>query len=95
MAKVPTALAGLVVNVGEVHLDTLLSDWSWAAPEVLQPILVTAFGDVFARGHSGVIYFVDVVSGCIETVALGEAAFVSLLPELKFIDDFFFPCSVS
>lgn len=87
-------LNDLTINLEKVDCDTLLSDWAWAMPEPLQPVLVTAMGDVFAQGESGAIYFADMVEGKITPVAEDSTEFESLLQDPDFVTDLFFPARV-
>ena len=87
-------LNDLTINLDQVDCDTLLSDWAWAMPEPMQPVLVTAMGDVFAQGDSGAIYFADMVEGKITPVAEDSTEFESLLQDPDFVTDLFFPARV-
>ena len=68
----------LVVKTEGVDFDALLSDWRWLVRAELKPILVTAFGDLFLRGESGRIYFLNAMSGSLKEVAGSEEAFEQL-----------------
>ncbi|MFO1000719.1 MAG: DUF1851 domain-containing protein [Planctomycetaceae bacterium] len=90
----PITLNDLTINADSVDLDTLLSDWEWAMPEPLRPVLLTAMGDVFAQGNSGSVYFVDVVNGSIRLVADDGESFEQLLRNNQFVTDHMFPARV-
>ena len=90
----PITLNDLTINADSVDLDTLLSDWEWAMPEPLRPVLLTAMGDVFAQGNSRSVYFVDVVDGSIRLVADDGESFEQLLRNNQFVTDHMFPARV-
>ena len=93
-SPMPITLNDLTINADSVDLDTLLSDWEWAMPEPLRPVLLTAMGDVFAQGNSGSVYFVDVVDGSIRLVADDGESFEQLLRNNQFVTDHMFPARV-
>ena len=81
----------LTISPDGVEMDTLLEEWSWAMPEPLRPVLLTAMGDAFAQGKSGAVYFVDIVEGTITPVADDGASFQSLIADTQFVTDHLFP----
>lgn len=81
----------LTINPEGVHLESLLSPWSWAMPEPMQPVLLTAMGDVFAQGESGAVYLVDTVAGSIVVVAEDSAQFEEQLRDVEFVTDYMYP----
>lgn len=84
----------LTISPEGVPMDSLLSEWSWAMPEPLRPVLVTAMGDVFAQGESGAVYLVDTVAGTIVVVAESGAEFQKLLRDTEFVTDYMFPSRI-
>ena len=90
----PITLNDLTINADRINLDTLLSDWEWAMPEPLRPVLLTAMGDAFAQGKSGSVYFVDVIEGSIRLVADDGETFQQLLRNNQFVTDHMFPSRV-
>lgn len=84
----------LTINPSGLDRENLLSDWEWNAPEKLLPVLVTAMGDVFAQGESGVVYYLDAVAGTIEPIAKDGGDFQTLLSDKDFVVDHFFPSRV-
>jgi hypothetical protein len=87
----PITMDDLTISPQGVDCDNLLSDWTWAAPEPLRAVLITALGDVFAQGPSKAVYFVDVVGGSISRVAEDGATFQSHLRDQQFVTDHLFP----
>jgi hypothetical protein len=61
-----------------VDFDALLSDWRWLVKPELKPFLLTVFGDLFLRGESGRIYFLNAMTGSLKEVADSEEAFEQL-----------------
>lgn len=90
----PITMNDLTISPNGVAMDTLLSDWAWAMPEPLRPVLLTAMGDAFAQGPSGTVYFIDMVEGAIRPVADDGETFESLLQDKEFVTDHLFPARV-
>ncbi len=90
----PITMNDLTISPNGVAMGTLLDDWKWAMPEPLRPVLLTAMGDVFAQGESGAVYFVDVVSGEVHTVAENGDDFQALLGDMQFVTDHLYPSRI-
>jgi hypothetical protein len=90
----PITMNDLTINPSGVAMDTLLSEWTWAMPEPLRPVLLTAMGDAFGQGPSGAVYFIDMVEGAIHHVADDGDAFQSLLRDNQFVTDHMFPSRI-
>ena len=90
----PITMNDLTINPNGIDMDTLLSEWTWAMPEPLRPVLLTAMGDAFAQGASGAVYFVDMVEGIIRVVADDGESFQQLLRNNQFVTDHLFPSRI-
>jgi hypothetical protein len=90
----PITMNDLTISPNSIDMDTLLSEWAWAMPEPLRPVLITAMGDAFAQGESGAVYFVDMVEGDIRVVADDGEEFQSLLRNNQFVTDHMFPSRI-
>ena len=90
----PITMNDLTIKPQDLDLETLLDEWSWAMPEPMRPVLLTAMGDVFAQGESGTVYFVDTVEGTINAVADDGESFQSLLKDSQFVTDHMFPSRI-
>ncbi|MEW4488920.1 T6SS immunity protein Tdi1 domain-containing protein [Thalassoglobus sp. JC818] len=90
----PITMNDLTISPKGVDMETLLSEWEWAMPEPLRPVLLTAMGDVFAQGESGEVYFLDMIDGAIRSVAVDGESFQSLLRDKQFVTDHFFPSRI-
>ena len=90
----PITMNDLTINPEGTDMDTLLSEWTWAMPEPLRPVLLTAMGDAFAQGESGAVYFVDMVEGNIRRVADDGQSFQSLLRNNQFVADHMLPSRI-
>ncbi len=90
----PITMNDLTISPDGVDLNGLLSDWEWAIPEPLRPVLLTAMGDAFAQGESGAVYFIDMVEGTITSVADDGPSFQSLLSDTQFVTDHMFPSRI-
>lgn len=67
--------AHLTIKTDGLPFDTLLSDWRWLVTPDFTPVLMTAFGDLFLRGQSGHIHFLDLMSGEFKQVAESQEEF--------------------
>ncbi|XZE53020.1 T6SS immunity protein Tdi1 domain-containing protein [Planctomycetaceae bacterium SH139] len=92
--SMPITMNDLTISVKGVDMETLLSEWTWAMPEPLRPVLLTVMGDTFAQGESGAVYFVDMVEGTIRCVADNGESFRSLLRDNQFVTDHMFPSRI-
>jgi hypothetical protein len=90
----PITMNDLTISPDGVDMNALLSDWEWAMPEPLRPVLLTAMGDAFAQSESGAVYFVDMVEGMITLVADDGPSFQSLLSDRQFVIDHMFPSRI-
>lgn len=90
----PITMNDLTISPGGIDFDSLLAEWSWAMPEPLRPVLLTAMGDAFAQGQSGAVYFIDMVEGAIRRVADDGESFKTLLGDNQFVTEHMFPARV-
>ncbi len=90
----PITMNDLTIKPQGIDFDSLLAEWSWAMPEPLRPVLLTAMGDAFGQGESGTVYFIDMVEGNIQSVAEDGDSFQSLLRNNQFVTDHMFPARV-
>lgn len=90
----PITMNDLTISPKGIDFDTLLSEWKWAMPEPVRPVLLTAMGDAFAQGESGTVYFVDMVDGNVRPVADDGETFQSLLRNNQFVTDHLFPSRI-
>lgn len=87
-------LNDLTISAQGVDMDSILDDWTWAMPEPMRPVLLTALGDAFAQGQSGAVYFVDAVRGEIRAVADDGASFQGMLRDARFVTEHMQPAQV-
>ena len=90
----PLTMNDLTIGPANVNMDTLLDDWSWAIPEPLQPVLLTAMGDAFAQATSGSVYFIDTVEGSVSLVTDNGSEFETLLTDTQFVTRYLFPSRI-
>jgi hypothetical protein len=90
----PITMNDLTISPAGIDMPSLLSDWEWAMPEPLRPVLLTAMGDVFAQGESGAVYFLDTAEGTVNPVADDGATFQSLLRDSQFVTDHMYPSRI-
>ena len=84
-------LKDLTVNPAGLDRETFLENWVWLMNEPMLPILITAMGDVFAKGKSGTVYFIDTSSGIIKKVSSDSNELKESLKDMEFIGEYFFP----
>jgi hypothetical protein len=62
------------------HLDVerLLREWRWLCPQPMVLIARTAFGDLFLRVETGVIFKLDIAIGQLKQIAKSETEFRNL-----------------
>lgn len=90
----PITMNDLTISPNGIEMDTLLAEWTWAMPEALRPVLLTAMGDAFAQGESGAVYFVDMIAGDVRLVAEDGDSFKSLLRDSEFVTEHMFPSQI-
>ena len=73
--------AHLTITTDALSFDSLLADWRWLVQPGYTPVLMTAFGDLFLRGVSGHIRFLDLMSGEFKQVAASQEEFDRLCDE--------------
>src|SRR3954464_3870908 len=67
--------AHLTIKTDGLPFEPLLSDWRWLVQPNFAPVLMTAFGDLFLRGETGDIHFLDLMSGEFKQVAASQEEF--------------------
>jgi len=67
--------AHLTIPIGGLPFDKLLADWRWLVSERLNPVLMTAFGDLFLRDDAGRIHLLDLIAGELKAVATSQQEF--------------------
>jgi hypothetical protein len=90
----PITLRDLTISPNGVDMDSLLEDWTWAMPEPVRPVLLTALGDAFAQGRSGAVYIVDADAGEIRVVAEDGATFENSMRDAGFVTEHMQPARV-
>src|ERR1051325_1837782 len=68
----------LTAKTEGIVAEKLLSDWQWLVHEKFTPVLMTAFGDLFLRNEAGQIYFLDLMCGEFNQIAVSQGEFESL-----------------
>jgi hypothetical protein len=79
-------VGNLTLPLPDDKLDGLLEDWRWLVEGKYSPVLMTAFGDLFLRGETGAVYFLDVVSGEFTCVAKSVEEFEAELAKPETAD---------
>jgi hypothetical protein len=68
----------LVITPPREAIERALESWHWLPINGRDPILVTAFGDIFFEGRDG-IWFLDTLEGAIQRVCTTRAELEELL----------------
>lgn len=90
----PITMNDLTISPEGIDMDSLLTEWTWAMPEPMRPVLLTAMGDAFAQGESGAAYFIDMIEGQIRPVADDGDSFQALLRNNPFVTQHMFPSRI-
>jgi hypothetical protein len=83
------AWSALVFTPSPEAIAILRSSWAWVLPEQYELVLFSVFGDVFFRGGSGQVFWLNTGTAETTTVAACQAEFQSALSE--HCDDWFLP----
>ena len=70
----------------EIDFCQLLEQWSGLVSGELQPIGLSAFGDLYFRRPEGAVQVLDVLEGVVREVADTEAAFGSCMNSKEWLD---------
>jgi hypothetical protein len=90
-----TSLAELCAPIAEPDSgEDALVFWRWLAGAEVKPFLVTALGDPFLEGATGVVAFLDTYEGRIKPVAANRRAMEQALTEAKNLEAWFSPTLV-
>ena len=69
----------LVISPDDAALAKLRESWTWLLEEPWQPVLFTAFGDMFFKGREGQIFWLCTGDGSVTQVADSVEHFETLL----------------
>ena len=70
-------------EVDHLDVDRLLADWRWLCPEPVSLLARSAFGDLFLRGPSGKVLWLDLANGKLTEVAGSVSEFRELLEDVR------------
>jgi len=81
----------LTLPLEGIDIDSLLSEWRWLFDATYQPMLMSAFGDLFLRHADGRIFWLSTTWGELTEIAANEPQFDEMrgLPEQA--DEWFMP----
>jgi hypothetical protein len=65
----------LTISIEGLSFDILLADWRWLVPENFNPILMTAFGNLFLHDGSDRIHLLNLMTGELKVVAASQYEF--------------------
>jgi hypothetical protein len=81
----------LTINSNTINFDDLLSTWRWLVGKQLQPVVVSAIGDLFLRHEDGRIFWLDVACGILSEVAPSAEEFKKLMVQPVHTNEWFIP----
>lgn len=76
---------------GEFDLGEALESWRWLVPQTVQPLVLTAFGDLFLVNDSGAVLFLDTIDGKCHEVAASVQDWETKLGQPELLDEWFMP----
>jgi hypothetical protein len=76
---------------GEFDVDEALERWRWLVPQVVTPLILTAFGDLFLVDPSGAVLFLDTAAGECHEVAASVEEWESKLRKPELLEQWFMP----
>jgi len=79
---------------GEPGVPNALESWQWLLPQPVKPLLATALGDLFVIRESEAVWFLDIISGKIDSVAQSVSEWERSLRDPEFLDRYFLPAFV-
>jgi len=86
----------ITVSLEGIDGTALLLTWRWLVPESLEPIILTAMGDLFLLDPaSGEIHWLDVASGELTVVASSGGELEELMREEGVAQNWFMPEAVT
>src|SRR4051812_48150013 len=76
---------------GDFVIEEALESWFWLVSQKLQPLVVTAMGDLFMIAGDGSILFLDTIAGTCESVAASVAEWEGKLADPQIVERWFMP----
>ena len=76
---------------GDFNADEALSTWRWLVTDRVKPLVVSAFGDLFAITTSGAVSFLDTAEGKYSAVARSVVDWEEKCREPGLFDHWFMP----
>lgn len=86
LAAIHQQFSGLLLDPAEGDLDRGLEGWAWIGLPKSQPVMVSAFGDVFYNEGSGIL-MLDTVEGAVRNVAHDPSALRQRLQNVEARDE--------
>lgn len=65
----------LIVPLDSIDTDQMLEFWRWLIPHTHQPLFATALGDLFLIDTDGLVLWLDMAFGDLQTIADNQAVF--------------------
>lgn len=81
----------LTVNPDGLDFEMLLEEWRWLVPDSMEPVVVSALGDLFLRDDDNTIHWLDTGSGKLTRVANSPEHFKELMVQPDNANVWFIP----
>jgi hypothetical protein len=79
----------LLISASEYDVKSLLTEWSWLAPQSDTPLYISVFGDWVFGNPSGSLWVLSVLEGTYEQVANDSAEYNTLNKSSEWLDKIF------
>jgi hypothetical protein len=81
----------LAIDPASVDTVRLLKSWRWLIDGAIQPMIITAMGDMFLTDMNGVVYWLNTIDGKLGKVADTHPEFKEMRQEAENLDEWFMP----
>jgi hypothetical protein len=77
----PLTWNDLFIDISSYAPADLLAEFEWLTGPGVQPVLLTAFGDLFVQKSDGSVWLINTIDGALEPAAPSGAAFKAALQD--------------
>jgi hypothetical protein len=81
----------LAIDPDGVDTMRLLKSWRWLIQGAMQPMVLTAMGDMFLQDMTGNVYWLNTIDGKLGQVATSQAEFKTMMENRENVDEWFLP----
>lgn len=87
----PAIPSSLLADPQDLAPRALLEAWRWLVPEALEPLFISALGDMCLRSSEGHVVWLDVGAAELRNVAGSWSTFCSALADPALVQELFIP----